>query len=283
MAQKNFHRLLAGFIIVVFAVLCTAPVSYARDLVVITENLLPGNYSCATGVCGFAPEIVKEIMARLGVDYKIELMPWKRGFAELSRKPGVALFQTGYTAERADKFLWCGPLGFATFSLFRSKLSNKPVPAFNAAKHLWIGTVADDVREQLLISKGFNKSKFTRTHGNNASIKNLELLLVNRTDLWITTLQEAQETVLSLQAQCKKPKSMSICSKILNIKPGDLLEPIYDIKKIYFYIAFSKGTSLKVVADWQKTLDGMKQDGTYEKIMKKNNYGEMYMTFDKPF
>jgi polar amino acid transport system substrate-binding protein len=46
----------------------------------------------------------------------------------------------------------------------------------------------------------------------------------------------------------------------------DELEPVFRVSNTYFYIAMSLETPVEIVAKWQSVLDGMKADGTFEKI-----------------
>ena len=46
----------------------------------------------------------------------------------------------------------------------------------------------------------------------------------------------------------------------------DDLEPVFLVSNTYFYIALSLGTPVEIVKKWQSVLDGMKADGTFEKI-----------------
>jgi len=46
----------------------------------------------------------------------------------------------------------------------------------------------------------------------------------------------------------------------------DDLEPVFTVSNTYFFIAMSLGTPLEEVRKWQSVLDGLKTDGTFEKI-----------------
>ena len=46
----------------------------------------------------------------------------------------------------------------------------------------------------------------------------------------------------------------------------DDLEPVFTVSNTYFYIAVSLGTPSEMVKKWQSALDGLKADGTFEKI-----------------
>ena len=192
----------------------------------------------------------------------------------------MVLFLTAYTLDRADKFMWVGPLGVNKYSLIRSRISKNPSPTLEEAKHLKIGTYANDVREKILIDIGFSPSNFTRLHGLNANTVNLTMLLSGRIELWATSLSTAKKVYVEMQKDCPVP---SLCNRLEFLDAEDIFEPILDLQSHYLYAAFSMGTNPEIVKQWQKTLEQMKQDGTYEKIIMKDKNGKEYLTFDNPF
>jgi ABC-type amino acid transport substrate-binding protein len=48
------------------------------------------------------------------------------------------------------------------------------------------------------------------------------------------------------------------------------------------YLAFSKDTDDIIVNEWQHTLEAMKKDGTYKKILSQYPSGLKRITFDPP-
>jgi len=47
------------------------------------------------------------------------------------------------------------------------------------------------------------------------------------------------------------------------------LEPVFTVSNTYLYIAVSLGTPDEMVRKWQSVLDGLKADGTFEKIYRR--------------
>ncbi len=60
-----------------------------------------------------------------------------------------------------------------------------------------------------------------------------------------------------------KLKNMNLRKKIVPVK---MEEAIYESK---LYIAFNKNTKNSIIKKWQKALNEIKTDGTYEKIINK--------------
>ncbi|MGJ3495438.1 transporter substrate-binding domain-containing protein, partial [Piscirickettsia salmonis] len=52
---------------------------YAEQITVMTEEWPPYNYTKSNKLTGFSTEIVRAIMKRLGVEYKIYVYPGARG------------------------------------------------------------------------------------------------------------------------------------------------------------------------------------------------------------
>lgn len=92
----------------------------------------------------------------------------------------------------------------------------------------------------------------------------MKKLLAGRIDLWFSIKKE-----------------VGVVASQLGIDPSELKETIV-VAEQFAYIAFSKKTPDAIVERWQKALDDMKNDGTYEKIMTKYPNGSSSMTFERP-
>ena len=257
----------------------------AQELRVLTEHIPDASYPCGNKICGFHADIIHEIMNRVGLKIKIEMMPWKRAYHLLSTEPNIVLYATAYTKERADKFQWCGPLSVTKFVFLRLKKNPLTLSGLEDAKGLIIGTYADDVREELLSQAGFDPKTFTHFHGSDAGLQNLKMLLMGRIDVWVTAVSTGFLTFDQFRANCDENASYEpyVCPQIKNKTNEDILEVAYTIDQYYLYAAFSKETSPKIVRQWQAVLDQIKKDGTYQTIMGRYSSGKYFITFDKPF
>jgi ABC-type amino acid transport substrate-binding protein len=65
--------------------------------------------------------------------------------------------------------------------------------------------------------------------------------------------------------------NMPYLARQAGFDPDDL-EAVVPIRRVSNYIAFSLGTPLALVRDWQQCLDDIKMDGTYMRIARKYNY-----------
>lgn len=233
-------------------------------LKVYTENAPYANYLDERGLIkGHNADVVAEIIKRLNTNDTIELIPWARGYLMLQNKPDVVLFSTARTKSRETLFKWAGPVSVAKFILYKKKSSRIIINSLEDAKKVrLIGCYKNDVRANILEEHGFEN--LNKLHGSDAGIRNLRMLLSGRIDLWIT----------SLAAFCEITKKYNI--------DHSLFEEAYLVDKAYLYIAFSKKTADGIVCAWQKTLDDIKEDGTYEKYFSNYPMGKSFMAFEPP-
>lgn len=187
-----------------------------------------------------------ELTKRLGHTGDIEVLSWARAYGLIQKKDGLILYSMTRTEQREDMFKWVGPVASNKWVLFAKKGSGVSVASLEDAKKVGkIGTYKDDAAETFLKDSGFNNLDSVLNDE-----QNVPKLIAGRIDLWI---------VGELQGIYKaKKKGVS-----------DQLEKVLDVKDTQLYIAFSKNTADDVIAKWQKALDDMKGDGTYDAIVKK--------------
>lgn len=194
---------------------------------------------------GFAVEILHEIMRRLGRTDTIEFDDWNVVYKRTLREPYTVLMPPSRTPEREDLFKWVGPLIPEKIVLFARKDSGLVINSLEDAKRVGgIATVTGYASEKLLIQKGFTNlvSQRSPTQGPDA-------LKFGRVDLWINSNITMKQTALAA-----------------NVDPI-LFKPLIVIKEIPSYLAFSKSVPDDVVNRWQTSLDDMKRDGSWERIV----------------
>ncbi len=228
---------------------CTTQKNIAgtADLEMLTEEYPPVTFMKDGKVTGFATDIVREIIARQGIPDKIKLTSWDEAYKTALNNPNVVLFSAERTEKREHLFQWIGPVGKNSAILYAKKGSGIRINGLEEAKKIAaIATTTDWFTEQYLRSKGF-----TNLVSAPLPITNVKQLMNGEVQLSIFTDITAPEIVK-------------------NAGYGmDALEPVFTVSNTYFYIAMSLGTPLEMVNKWQSTLDGLKADGTFEKIYRK--------------
>jgi polar amino acid transport system substrate-binding protein len=231
-------------IVIILVFLLSVTCGLAQELTIISEENPPFNFIKDGILTGSSTEVVREIMHRLNLSAKIQVLTWARGYQLALRQPNVVLFSTARTKEREHLFQWVGPLYKVRFGFYARKGSGLYLSSLADAKKVGaIATYKDDVREQLLKSKGF-----TNLDSSKSPASNLKKLLAGRVDLWLYS----NLGVPSVARQ-------------IGINPDDV-ELVLPFKDYYAYIAFSKGTPRAVAKQWQATLDDMMRNGSFKKI-----------------
>ena len=221
--------------------------AYAQDLTIITEDYPPLNFQKNGILTGSSVEIVREMLRRLKQPDNIVMLPWVRGYNLLTTQPNVALFSTMRTESRETLFQWVGPLCTSQNGFYAKKSSGIRIKSLEDAKKVGsIATYKEDAREQMLKSWGF-----TNLDSSKSAASNLKKLLSGRVDLW-------------LYDSLGMPK----VAEQVGVDAAEL-ELVLPLNQASLYIAFSRGTPQKIVKKWQKTLDDMKMDKTFEMISKK--------------
>ncbi|MTW10295.1 transporter substrate-binding domain-containing protein [Pseudoduganella eburnea] len=157
----------------------------AGSLHLYTENTPPDIMRDGERITGISTDKVKEIMARAGVSYTMEITAWKRAYELALRMPDACVFSTSRTPEREALFKWVGPLREFDWTLYG--LANAPfqLTALDDAKKLRIGGYSGDVRVQYLLDRGF------KVDAAPDNFSNPRKLMGGRIDLWVTSHQLA--------------------------------------------------------------------------------------------
>ena len=213
-------------------------------LKIFTENSPPANYLQGGKLRGLSVVIVREILRRCKMADNIQLVPWARGYTLALTRPDVALFSTTRLPQREKLFKWVGPLYSQTWGFYGKKGAGLKITSLEQAKKVSrIGTYYKDAKEQYLLAHGF-----TNLVSTNKNLSNIRHLLRGTIDLWLSS-----------------DFNMPYLVKQAGINP-DRIELVYAFKKVENYIAFSSKSSDCLVRRWQRSLDEIKRDGTYDRL-----------------
>lgn len=91
------------------------------DLQLFTEHNPPFSYTDVESgeISGITVTVVKELMRRADISYTLDLVPWKRAYAQTLHQRNTCVFGMNRTAEREAKFLWVSPLFAGPWSFFK--------------------------------------------------------------------------------------------------------------------------------------------------------------------
>lgn len=217
-----------------------------ESLKIVTGELPPYSYTQNGQQAGVGTDIVDEIKRRTACTIKIESRPWKRVMAESGGHQQL-IYPLARTPAREAHFKWIGPF-----------LKDKLIFAVRAAdprvfsgvedfRTLTIGVNNGAATETRLKELGFQKIDL----GSSEKI-NLSKLLNRRFDAWFTSVMLLESALTNSGHETRDVK----------IAASDV--------EIQLYIAASLDIDDRTVLLWQKTLDSMKADGSYQSIMDKN-------------
>ncbi len=217
------------------------------EVQMLTEEYPPVTFMKDGKVTGFVTDVVREIIARQGISDRIRLTSWDEAYKTASSTPNVVLFSAERTQKREKLFQWVGPVGKNSAIFYAKKGSGIKINSLEEAKKIAaIATTTDWFTEQDLKSKGF-----TNLVSSPLPVTNVKQLMNGEVQVSIFTDITIPEIV-----------------KNAGYRMEDL-EPVFTVSNTYFYIAVSLGTPDDLVQKWQSVLDGLKADGTFEKIYRR--------------
>lgn len=219
----------------------------AQQPLVVTEDLAPYNYQQGRELKGPCNEIVLEILRRTtkGIPRGVRVLPWSRAYALARQVPNVALYSTVRSPEREHLFHWVGPIYHDDLVMMRRRGSAVKAANLEEAKKYTIGVMQDYAGEDLL-----RRNNFPKVHSLPGAPEQMVYMLAHdRVDLWLESW----------------PSGMYYAARAG--KPTGWIEPLFTVAREDLYVAFSLFSDQETIRRWSDTLQSMKEDGTYRKLI----------------
>ncbi|MFP5393456.1 MAG: substrate-binding periplasmic protein [Gammaproteobacteria bacterium] len=213
----------------------------APRLTLMTEHSPPASMRIKGEVTGIATDKVREMVRRAGIDYTLELLPWKRAYTVALRQTDACVFSTTRTPEREKLFKWVGPTDEAEWVLMGRADRSYALRTLEDARSLRIGTYNGDARDEYLRTRGFNVDPAPTD-----SI-NPRKLLANRIDLWAAVIR-------------RDPQSME------QHKLAGQIVPVLVFNRVRVYLACNTGVPDALIDKMNAALELMNRDGTARRI-----------------
>lgn len=199
-------------------------------------------------VAGPATDIVEATMKRAQLnDYKIALYPWARAYDLALQEPNVLIFLIARTQAREDQFKWAGEFMLIEYHLYKLRgRDDVNVRNLQDAKAYSVGVMRDDVRQQYLQSRGFEKLVVSARNADS-----LRMLLDRKVQL----LPLPDSDVLRF---CKEA----------NVDPA-ALEKVLTLSEMTtgIYMAYSRQTPDEVVQRTREAFEQVKAEGMVSRLM----------------
>jgi len=235
------HRLLATCLL-----LAAAAAASAQTITAVTETT-PYTYVANGRVVGSATQVLEQTLQRAGLTaYQVHVYPWARAYELALKEPNVLIFLIARTPARERQFHWAGEIMRIQYHLYRLKSSPVEVKDLEAAKAYSIGVMRDDVRQQYLRSKGFERLVVSAQ-----SLDNFQKLLRGQVDLVPLTTDDAA----------------SLCQQTGFDCAGLVRVLTLDEASTGLYMAYSLSTPAPVVQRTQEAFGQLKAEGQVQRLM----------------
>jgi polar amino acid transport system substrate-binding protein len=214
----------------------------APRLFLATEAAPPHSMLEGKRVVGIGADTVREVMRRAGIEYTIELLPWKRAYTSALERPDTCVFSTTRTPEREARFKWIGPIGEADWVLMGRADRNLRLDSLDDARRYRIGTYNGDARDQYLRERGFNVDPAPN------DLINPRKLMANRIDLWAASIRRGS-------------------TALARMGYADKIVPVLVFNRIRVYLACNRAVPDALTARMDAALEAMEHDGTLQGIL----------------
>ncbi len=225
------------------AVLAVGLAAHAAPLLIITEHSPPASMKAGDEITGRETEKVREMMARTGTDYKLDLLPWKRAYTMALSQPQTCVYSTSRTPERDRLFKWVGPTDEAEWAFWGRADHEFPLKTLEDARKLRIGTYNGDARDDYLRSRGFNVDPVSN------DLVNPQKLLMNRIDLWAVAMRSGAQM-----------SQYDWTGKIV---------PLLVFNRVKVYLACNPSVPDELIARLNAALEEMRRDGSMSRLERK--------------
>ena len=227
--------------------LALAP-AQAQSIRVVTETT-PYSFVAGGKVVGTAAEVVELTLQRAGLtNYTVHLYPWARAYDMALKEPMVLIFLIARTGAREPQFHWTGEIMQIQYHLYRLKSRSLDVTDLASARAYTIGVMRDDVRQQYLHSKGFDKLVVSAQ-----PLDSFRKLLSGQVDMVPLTTDDAAMLCRETGFDCAG------LQQVLTL----------DEASTGLYMAYSRQTPHEVVQRTRQAFERLKAEGIVKRTMER--------------
>ncbi len=250
---KASHITLWPMYLVLITWAFSPPASWSQQIIFGTENHPPYNFINVQtkNIEGLAVDVIKAMLVEAGdAENKIKMFPWARIYNMALTQKNVAIFSMSYTKERDPLFKWVGEL-------------------HNSKSYLW----KDSSRDDITINSREDLSKYKivvqRNGGDHQIFKN-EYGFEDNLHLVIDT-QQRYKLIFRGRGDLFVETPFTLKWQLGRYDYENRIEKVYFIPEFgaSLNLAFSNETDDIVVNRYKKALTQIKQNGTYQTIIKK--------------
>ncbi len=215
----------------------------AVTLRIATERMPPSSMVVDGVITGRETDKIRELMARTGTAYTLELLPWKRAYVGALTREHACVYSTTRTPAREPLFKWVGATDYAEWQLWGRVDAGLSLKTLEDARKLRIGTAHGDARDEFLRARGFAVESV------NDDMLNVQKLLMRRIDLW----------AVSVRNGTRGPRGLA----------GAEVAPLLSFHRVQVYLACNHSVPDALVERLNAAVADMWRDGTMERIGRK--------------
>lgn len=239
-------NLLAACLSLMAGLLLTCQSALALKL--LTEENPPLNYTENRKLTGMATDVVREMGKRAKLQLDFEVMAWDKAYEKAQADKETCLYSTARLSNRENAFKWVGPIAVNQWGLYALGGFNSEIKSLQDARPFRVGGVARDAKIEFLRQEGVTNIVEENDDRLNPPKLTLKPKEGQKIDLWVTSVASAKR----IAAQAKVPD----------------VKLVYVVRSAESYLACSPRTAPATLKALTDALDGMKKDGSYDKIIK---------------
>lgn len=174
--------------VILAALLSISGFAHSQPIRVLTEDWPPYNFLNQEGeVVGKSTTLVRKVLDKSGLAYKIELYPWARSYQIALAEKNTLLYTIIKDDLRTPLFHWLCPIHEPVKVYFYKLRHNDRVTLSSPedAKRYRVGVARDDWNEGFLLNKGFKVQVNLDVAATDDA--NLQTLLAGRIDLMLNS------------------------------------------------------------------------------------------------
>ncbi|MBF0225650.1 MAG: transporter substrate-binding domain-containing protein [Desulfobacterales bacterium] len=203
---------------------------------------------------GFLAEITVEAFKKVGYDVTVKLIPWIRAIEETKIGKFHALIGASYTEDRTNYFAYPK---YAWENYMHIFTQNDKDMTYTTLEKLCPGKVGL-LRGSYLVERIRKNVNCLKIEEANTVLSNIEKLIAKRINYMI----DSKDSVyFYINTDLKEKKNM--------VK---IIYPPLELDKVYTVISKNIPNYETILNDYEKGIELIKQDGTYQKILEKHGY-----------
>jgi polar amino acid transport system substrate-binding protein len=203
---------------------------------------------------GFYTELSREAFQRVGYTLEVEFMAWNRAL-ELARQGDYdGMLGMYYTEQRTNDFIYTEPIYDDEIVFFSRKGETITYTTLRDLTPYTIGVLLGAAEIENLKQEGLT---FIEASGQDINVKNL---MAKRIDLVICSRAYLLHVITTQFPEWTEEI--------------DVVQPPYTIEKLHNVISKNVTDAATIVADFNRGLQMIKDDGTFDRILQKHGFGK---------